>query len=170
MKKIGRRGRLWLRSFHVFFMALWIGAVICQAVILLFSGLAKSDGGLNTFYAVPQILNLVTAPGALGTIITGVLLAWLTPWGFFRHKWIIYTMVIVVLDLLISQIFGEPAFVKLAAHVETEGLGALQNPEYISTWNGVIIMSIITSLLLTSAAFVSVMKPWRKRGEAETAK
>jgi hypothetical protein len=28
MAKIGRKGRLWLRSFHVFFMGLWVGAII----------------------------------------------------------------------------------------------------------------------------------------------
>jgi uncharacterized membrane protein len=118
MTKIGRKGRLWLRSFHIFFMVLWIGAVVSQMVILLFSGSAKSDGALQAFNAVPQILNIVTAPGGLGIIITGVLLAWLTPWGFFKHKWIIYTMVVVVLDLVVAQIFGEPMVNKMAALAE----------------------------------------------------
>ena len=169
MKKLGRRGRLWLRAFHIFFMALWIGAVVTQMVILLFSGLAKSDGGLIAFNAVPQILNIVTGPGCLGTVITGVFLAWLTPWGFFKHKWVVYTMVMVVLDVLIAQIFGEPAVNKLAALAEAEGLSALQNPEYISAWNRLVISGTVTTLLLISAAFVSVIKPWRKRKEAEPA-
>jgi len=169
MKKLGRRGRLWLRSFHIFFMGLWIGAVISQMVILLFSGYAKSDGGLNTFYAVPQILNIVTGPGCLGTVITGVPLAWLTPWGFFKHKWVIYTISIVVLDVLIAQILGEPAVKKLATLPGAEGLSALQNPEYLSAWNRLIIAGTVTPLLLISAAFISVLKPWRKRVEAETA-
>jgi hypothetical protein len=78
-------------------------------------------------------------------------------------------MVVVVLDLVISQIFGEPAVSKMAALAEAEGLGALQNPEYISAWNRLIIMAIVTLLLLISAIFVSVMKPWRKRKETEAA-
>jgi uncharacterized membrane protein len=118
MARIGRNGRLWLKSFHIFFMVLWIGAVVSQVIILMFSGLAKSDGALQAFNAVPQILNIVTAPGGLGTIITGVLLAWLTPWGFFKHKWIIYTMLVVVLDLVVAQIFGEPMVNKMAALAE----------------------------------------------------
>jgi uncharacterized membrane protein len=169
MARIGRRGRLWLRSFHIFFVVLWIGALVSQVVILLFSGLARSDGALQAFHAVPQMLNIVTGPGCLGTIVTGALLCWLTPWGFFKHKWIVYTMVVVVLDLVISQIFGEPAVNKMAALAKAEGLGALQNPEYISAWNRLTIMAIVTLLLLISALFVSVMKPWRKRKEAEAA-
>ena len=163
MAKIGRKGRLWLRAFHLFFMGLWIGAVITQMVIILFSGNATSDGGLKAMCAVPQILNIVTGPSFLGTVITGVFLAWLTPWRFFKHKWVIYTMVIVVLDVLIAQILGEPAVNKLAALAGAEGLSALQNPEYVSAWNRVIIAGTATSLLLISAAFVSVLKPWRKR-------
>jgi uncharacterized membrane protein len=169
MAKIGRKGRLWLRSFHIFFMVLWIGAVVSQVVILLFSGSAKSDGALQAFNAVPQILNILTGPGCLGTIVTGVLLSWLTPWGFFKHKWIIYTMVVVVLDLVVAQIFGEPVVNKMAALAEAEGLSALQNPEYVSAWNRLVILSSVTSLLLISAAFVSVIKPWRKRKELEAA-
>ena len=143
--------------------------MISQIIILLFSGFAKSDGGLQALCTVPQILNVVTGPGFLGTIITGVLLAWLTPWGFFKHKWIIYAMVIVVLDVLITEILGEPAVNKLAELAGAEGLSALQNPEYVSAWNRAIIANTVTSLLLISAAFVSVLKPWRKREEAKAA-
>ena len=119
-------------------------------------------------YKIPDILNIVTMPGGLGTIITGILLAWLTPWGFFKHKWVIYSMGMVVLDLLIVFIFSDPLLIELSELVEAEGVGALQNPEYISTWNRFFIVAIICPLPLLSAVFVSVIKPWRKRGEAET--
>ena len=75
MARIGRKGRLWLRAFHIFFMGLWIGAVISQMVILSFTGLAQSDGGLRAMYVIPDILNIVTEPGILGSIVTGALLA-----------------------------------------------------------------------------------------------
>jgi uncharacterized membrane protein len=169
MRKIGRQGRLWLRSFHIFFMALWIGAVFSQTIIILFTGKAQSDGGLQAMYVIPDILNAVTGPGFLGTLITGILLSWLTPWGFFKHKWVMYTMAMVALDLLLGQIVGGSAGSKLAALAGTEGLSALQNPEYISAWYRIIIVGFVCSLLLISAAFVSVLKPWRKRTEAEAA-
>ena len=167
MAKIGRKGRLWLRSFHVFFMGLWVGAIISQVVVLLFTGLVQSDGGLRAMYKIPDILNIVTAPAGLGTIVTGLLLAWLTPWGFFKHKWVIYSMSMVVIDLLIVFVLSDPAISKLSALVEAEGLGALQNPEYVSTWKRFIIIAAVCPLFLISAAFVSVLKPWRKHKEAE---
>jgi uncharacterized membrane protein len=169
MARIGRKGRLWLRAFHIFFMGLWIGAIISQVVILSFTGLAKSDGGLQAMYKIPDILNTVTAPAGLGTIITGILLAWLTPWGFFKHKWVIYTMSMVVLDLLVVFTLSDPMLSKLAALVEAEGLDVWQNPEYISAWNKFIIVAAVCPLFTISAAFVSVIKPWRKHEGAEAA-
>ena len=167
MAKIGRRGRLWLRAFHIFFMGLWVGAIISQVVILLFTSLAKSDDGLRAMYKIPDILNIVTGPAGFGTIITGVLLAWLTPWGFFKHKWVMYSMGMVVLDLLLVFIFSDPLLIKLSALVEAEGIGALQNPEYVSTWNRFVIVMAVCPLALLSAVFVSVLKPWRKREGTE---
>ena len=167
MARIGRKGRLWLRAFHIFFMGLWIGAVVTQFVIISFTDHAQSTGGLQAMYKVPDILNVVTAPSAFGTLVTGVLLSWLTPWGFFKYKWVIYLMAICVIDGLIVFILSDPAIRKLSTLAEAEGLSALQNPDYISAWNGLIIVGIVTSLLLISAIFVSVIKPWRKREGAE---
>ena len=169
MAKIGRKGRLWLRAFHIFFMALWIGAVVTQFVIISFTGHAQSTGGLQAMYKVPDILNVVTAPSAFGTLVTGVLLSWLTPWGFFKHKWVIYAMAMLVIDLLIVFILSDPLISKLSALVGAEGLGALQNPEYISTWSRFIIVDTVCAIILISAAFVSVIKPWRKHTGAEAA-
>lgn len=167
MARIGRKGRLWLRAFHIFFVGLWIGAIISQVVILAFTGLAKSDDGLQAMYLIPEILNVATGPGAFGTIITGVLLSWLTPWGFFKHKWVMYTMAMVVIDLLIAFILSDPLISKLSALVAAEGVAALQNPEYISTWTRFIIIAAVCPLFLISAVFVSVIKPWRKHEGAE---
>jgi hypothetical protein len=116
---------------------------------------------------MPEILAVVSGPGIFGTFITGLLLAWLTPWGFFKHKWVIYALAVVVLNQLLYPILELPLLSKLSALVDAEGLSALQNPEYISAWNRVIILLMVVWLLFISAAFVSVLKPWRKREGAE---
>jgi uncharacterized membrane protein len=169
MAKIGRRGRLWLRSFHILFVGLWIGVGIGELFVLFSAGNATDGSALNTYYAIDEVLNRVVKSSGLLAIITGVLLAWLTPWRFFKHKWVIYTIIIVILDFLIAGIWCVPAINKIAALAGAEGLSALQNPEYVSARNTAIISNIVPLLLLISAVFVSVMKPWRKRQEAEAA-
>jgi hypothetical protein len=166
MARIGRKGRLWLRAFHIFFMGLYIGGNISVLVIFASTGSAQSDGGLQAMYQIPG-LHFSIAPCAIGTLVTGLLLAWLTPWGFFKHKWVVYTGVITVLVTLVYLPFTLPLTSKLAALVDTGGLSALQNPEYISAWNRLIIIQVVYLLLLISMVFISVMKPWEKREGAK---
>ncbi len=164
MARIGRRGRLWLRGFHVFFMALYNGGVISLLVIIALTGSAESDSGLQAMYKTYDALSIVIGPaGMAGTIITGLLLSWLTPWGFFKHKWVVYTIAMAVLASLIYFTLSLPLFNKLAALVETGGLLTLQNSEYISAWNRLIIVETVKLLLVISAGFVSVIKPWERR-------
>jgi hypothetical protein len=167
MARIGRKGSFWLRAFHFFFMGLFMGVVISELVIIASAGSTQSDGGLQTMYQIPDILDIVVGPAGSGIIITGLLLSWLTPWGFFKHKWVVYKIAGTVVYLLISFTLVHPLVGKLAALAEVEGLRALQNPEYISAWNWVIILLTVCTLLLISAVFVSVFKPWRRREAAE---
>lgn len=167
MARIGRKGRLWLRAFHIFFMALWMGAIISELVIFASTGSARSDGGLQAMYKIGDILSPVFTAVGPGTAITGLLLSWLTPWGFFKHKWVVYSIAVTVLYLLVQFALIEPLGGKLAALAEAGGLSALQNPEYISIWNRFIILSTVNALLYISMAFVSVFKPWEKRKEGE---
>lgn len=168
MAKISRRGRLWLRAFHIFFMGLWIGGVASTLVMFLFIGTAHSDEALRFTYLVTRILYIPGGLGMLGTIITGIFLARRTPWGFFKHRWLIYKQAIYIL-YLVSVVVGNIVFSKATALVESEGLAALQNPAYTGAWTGLIITSVLNLLILISIVFVSVIKPWRKHAEVEPA-
>jgi uncharacterized membrane protein len=167
MVRIGRKGRLWLRAFHVFFMSVFIAGNICLLVIFAFTGAAQSDGGLQAMYKIPDMLSIPIAPCAVGTFITGLLLSWMTPWGFFKHKWVVYTLAGTILSFLIYFPLILPVTNKLASLVDAGGLRALQNPEYTSAWNRLIIIQTVYLLLLISMVFISVIKPWRKREGAE---
>ena len=165
MKRLGRRGRLWLRAFHIFFMGLYIGGNISELVIFASAGSAQSDGGLQAMYNIPGF-HFSIAPCAIGTLVTGLLLSWLTPWGFFKHKWVVYTFAGTILSFLIYFPLILPVTNKLASLVDVGGLHALQNPEYISAWNRLIIIQVVYLLLLISMVFISVIKPWEKREKA----
>ena len=167
MARIGRKGRLWLRALHVFFMAVYIGGNVIQLVFFASTGSAQSDGGLQAMYQICDKFSIPIAPCAIGTLVTGLLLSWLTPWGFFKHKWVVYTGVITVLVTLVYLPLMLPLTNKLASLVDTGGLRTLQNPEYISAWNRLIIIQVVYLLLLISMVFVSVIKPWEKREVAK---
>ena len=170
MRKLGRRGRLWLRGFHIFFIGAWIGVGISTTIIPFFTGNASNGSELYAYYASVNVLDdFVIVPCAIGTLITGLLLAWQTAWGFFKHGWVIYSGTATIVAILLGIIWLGPGIDTLVAISKLEGLSALQNPEYVSARNIGAILSIVWLLLLISAAFVSVLKPWTKRKEAEAA-
>ena len=167
MARIGRKSRLWLKAFHVFFMAVFISGNICLLVIFVFTGSAQSDGGLQAMYNIPDKFSIAIAPCAAGTFITGLLLSWLTPWGFFKHKWVVYTLAGTILSFLIYFPIILPLTIKLVDLVNAGGLLALQNPEYTSARNRLIIIQTVYLLLMISIVFISVIKPWEKHERTE---
>jgi uncharacterized membrane protein len=167
MKKLGRRGRLWLRGFHILFFGTWIGAALSATIIPFIADSASDGSALHAYYEAVQLLDSIIIPCAVLTLITGLLLCWLTTWGFFKNGWVIYSEVVAIVAILLGVIWLGPGIADLMAISEAEGLSALQSPEYTSAWNTVAILGIVQPVILISAVFTSVMKPWRKRGEAE---
>jgi uncharacterized membrane protein len=169
VKKLSRRGRLWLRAFHIFFMGLWIGGVASALIFISLTGTAQSDATFRFMHVVIRILGIPCGLGMLGTIITGIFLAKRTPWGFFKHRWLIYKESIYILYLIVAVVVGNIVLSKAMALTTAEGLAALQNPAYTGAWTGLVITDAVALLILISIVFVSVIKPWRKHAGAEAA-
>ncbi len=168
MARIGRKGRLWLRSFHIMFFGAYIGAQICSAIILFVVGSASNGSALHVYYTILSLLDYsIIIPSIILTLITGLLLCWLTTWGFFKNGWVIYSEVVVIAAMLVGIIWLAPGKADLLTISETEGLAALQSPVYTSTWNTVTILSMVILVITTSVIFISALKPWRKREGAE---
>lgn len=84
----------------------FLGAVavfFCLAV----AGFVASDGRLvNASYAVmPQVTWVVIVPLGAASLAVGVLQSALSPWGLFRHYWVIVklAMTVVILGVLMVQ-------------------------------------------------------------------
>jgi uncharacterized membrane protein len=167
MKKLGRRGRLWLRSFHILFFGTWIGAALSATIIPFIADSASDSSALYAYYEAVQLLDSIIIPCAVLTLVTGLLLCWLTAWGFFKNGWVIYSEVVAIVAILLGVIWLGPGIADLMAISEAEGLSALQNPEYTSAWNTVTIFGIIQPVILISSIFISLMKPWRNRDGVE---
>ncbi|WP_201285377.1 hypothetical protein [Chelativorans xinjiangense] len=94
---IAPRLRKTLITAHVAFSLGWIGA-LTGFLVLAVTGLTSQDAqtvraayianGLITWYAI--------VPLAFASLLTGILQAFLTPWGLLRNYWVIFKLVIVV--------------------------------------------------------------------------
>jgi hypothetical protein len=165
MKKLRAKGQKWLKCFHIFFSCLWVGAAV--SLVISQAGLSATDGKM--LYGIDMtrkfIDDFIIIPGAVGSLITGLLYSIYTNWGFFKHNWITVKWVINIGGVIFGT-FWLGAWLNGCPPISKElGLGALSDPTYVhyatmNKWFGA-----VQALTIIFAVFISVLKPWGKMKE-----
>jgi len=75
MKKLSAKGLKWLKGFHLIAVSSWIGGAV-SLLALYFLKLGVDDG--NVLYGINRSIhhvdmNIVVIPGAVGSLLTGLL-------------------------------------------------------------------------------------------------
>jgi len=162
-----------VRTAHIIFTVGWLGAVVAFLVLAIV-GLTNQAGQMAqaTYLAMDLITRYVIVPLSLAPLlVTGPVLSLGTPWGLFRHYWIIVKLVINLLSTLILLVHLQP--IAYLSRVATDG--KLSGNE-----RGVQIQLVVAAsaglLALLVATGLAVFKPrgmtpygWRKQYEERTA-
>jgi hypothetical protein len=165
-RKITISQKRWLLSAHLFFMAAWLGGSLCSLALNLIALTATDPHLINASYVFAEpIDNIIIRSGAAGSLITGILLAWLTQWGLITFYWIIAkefaTITLVLTDQIIIR-WNQSAIALTA----TPGLGALSNSPYLSLRTLLFIGLSLRLILLLGIVVISIFKPWGARKQA----
>ena len=113
--------RKFVRTAHVIFTVGWLGAV-AAFLALAITGLTSPDIQMvrAVYLAMDLITRFVIVPlSLLPLLLTGPLLSLGTPWGLFRHYWILVKLVINILSTLILLIHLQP--IRYMARVAADG-------------------------------------------------
>lgn len=162
-----------MRTAHIIFTVGWLGAV-AAFLALAIVGLTSQDMQMAqaVYLAMDVITRYVIVPLSLiPLLVTGPLLSLGTPWGLFRHYWIIVKLVINILSTLILFVHLQP--ISYLSRVAAEGI--LSNTD-----RGAQIQLVVAAgaglLALLVATGLAVYKPrgitpygWRKQYEERTA-
>ena len=158
-----------VRTAHVIFTVGWLGAV-AGFLALAITGLTSRDAAMvNAVYlGMDVIARFVIVPLSLAPLLlTGPLLSLGTPWGLFRHYWIIVKLVINILSTLILLVHMQPIGYLSRAASE----GTLSQADR-SLQIQMVVASVAGLLALLAATALAVYKPrgmtaygWRKQYE-----
>ena len=87
-------------TLHVTSSVGWLGAVV-TFLALACTGLASADAASvrAAYFAANLVTWFVIVPASFASLVTGVIQALGTPWGLFRHYWVIAKL---ILNLLAS--------------------------------------------------------------------
>ncbi|QBD75052.1 hypothetical protein EPA93_03195 [Ktedonosporobacter rubrisoli] len=168
-KKMTIRQKRWLLSAHILCSVAWLGAATCSLILNLAVLFTNDAHLLNAAYIFVGTLDkALLRGGALGAIISGVLLSVFTKWGLFRFYWIIVKEAISLLCMIIGVIisgWNDEAILLTAQY----GLHAMHNQLYLTNQT-MIFIGITFQLISLSAVFViSIFKPWGQLGNSATA-
>jgi hypothetical protein len=170
MKKkliLGTTGRQWLKSIHLIFSVIWLGAAISMNV-LRFAWAPTASGDL---YAVDHSIGLidswVVVPAAWGSLLTGFLESWLTTWGFFKYRWVTVKWIVTIAVMIYAPLFISQWDREIQAISKVEGLLALQNPVYLQYRLLYTISGLSLIALLAFLSILSTLKPWMKTDRAK---
>jgi hypothetical protein len=164
--------RKFVRTAHVIFTVGWLGTV-AAFLALAIVGLNSQDTEMvrAAYLAMDLITRFVILPLSFAPLLlTGPLLTLGTPWGLFRHYWIIIKLVINLLSTLILLVHLQP--ISYMARVAAEGTVSSAD---ISVQIQLVVASAAALVALLVATGLAVYKPrgmtaygWRKQYEERT--
>jgi hypothetical protein len=163
MKKLSGRSQRWLKSVHLLCAAVWTSSAI--ALIAMQVGLHADGGGelYGILRAAKFIDDFLIIPGAVGSLLTGLIYSIWTKWGFFRHRWITVKWVINVGGILFGTFFLGVWLNSLPPLAARLGLDALSDPIFIRNRMLNLVFGGIQTFSLVFALVISVIKPWSRR-------
>jgi hypothetical protein len=146
MQKRARTLLVWL---HVITSVGWMSQAVALLALLLYG---MESGDVHAFEMARFLDHRVLAVMANISAFSGMMLSATTPWGYFRHWWVLAKFVITVVQLYVG------VFV-LSGNLEAAAQG------HVTVW-----MPVGTSLMISAIAFqawMSVAKPWGRTSWAD---
>jgi hypothetical protein len=124
--------------------------VYAAMLMLGIAGAAAADPELSAAsYRAMSILKNLVPPGALGIVVTGVVLSLGTSWGLLKHLWVVVKLVLTVAALPISILLVFPSIQR-----------AIADPTSESAPLTLMVAAALVALALGAATVIAVYKPW----------
>lgn len=152
---MSQRLRKGLLVVHVCTSVGWLGAVVAFLAVAVVSAAGTAAGVARASGVVMEVLGwTVLVPLSGASLLTGIVQALVTPWGLFRHYWVVAKLVINVVAtavlLMYMQTLGH------VADSAASGEGTLH--QGLQAWSPVLHASAAL-VLLVLAVVLSVYKP-----------
>ena len=144
---------------HITFSVGWLGAV---AVFIALAVTALTT--MNNQIARSALLAMdisawyVIVPFSLASLLTGLVQAFVTKWGLFKHYWIVIKLFLTIVMTILLLLHMQP--ISYLASVATEP--SFSNSQYAKQIIDMIIKAGLAVLVLVAITTISVYKPWGK--------
>ncbi|MFW5770605.1 MAG: hypothetical protein ACOCX9_04140 [Spirochaetota bacterium] len=163
MKKFGNTGIRWLKVIHLLFVSMWVGGGISLVLVFWFTQPTTGDELYGVNLSMKIIDDFTIIPGALGSVLIGIVYGIWTKWGFFRHRWITVKWVLTLVQVLFGTFFLGPWLNENVAIAGKLRDKAFTDPQFLCNQQMNGIFGILQVTLLLVVIWISVFKPWKQR-------
>jgi hypothetical protein len=140
---------------HVTSSAGWVGAVLVFLALASIALISEDERTVRGAYLVmAPAAWLVLVPLAHASLLSGIALSLGTPWGLFRHYWVVLKLAITLFSTVILLIYMGTfqQMAGLAADPVVQ-LGLIRNPSPV-------VHAVLALILLLIATWLAVYKPF----------
>ncbi len=87
---------------HLTFSVGWIGAIVAYLVLGVSAVTSQDDQTIRAAWIAMELTGwFVIVPLALGALLSGLVMSLITPWGLFRHYWVLIALVLTILATVV---------------------------------------------------------------------
>jgi hypothetical protein len=162
MKKLDAKGMKVLKSCHLLLAMIWAVGVIAMAILFLL----KPESGDELYMTLEIILFIdwaLVVPGALLTVLVGIIYGVFTNWGFFKHRWITVKWIVSVVIILVGTFYFSPHLEHALEIADRTRNAALHNPVVASDMTKAFITATCEGIAIVILVVISVFKPWKNK-------
>jgi hypothetical protein len=140
----------WLRVMHIGSSVGWLGAV-AAFLVLAAAGLGAGEATVSGVYVAAETLTWVLiVPLCALTLVSGVAISLLSPWGLLNHYWVVFKLAITVAATIGLVIHLAPIH-----DAATAGLGGPAPAARVQ----LVVASALALVLLAVALWLSTFRP-----------
>lgn len=163
MGKLHARGQRILKIVHLIFAGLWIGGAVALNLMVASLGPAETGGELLGYDIARKFVDdFIIIPGATGCLLSGLLISLLTPWGFFKHRWVAVKWILTVACVLFGTFALGPLINGQPGISAALGLDALSDPAYLANRHNNLLGGALQLAAIAFMVVISVIKPWKR--------
>lgn len=164
MRKLTVKETAWLKIFHLLFVAAWLGGQMSLILIQHIKyNLALPEHQYGILASVKAIDDIVVVGGAVGCLLTGLVYSLVTPWGFFKFRWVAVKWISTILLILFGTFFLGPWLNEMTQISANEYALALMNRQYLYDEKMNMIWGSLQFSVNIFLVIISVLKPWKRQ-------
>jgi hypothetical protein len=158
--------RRFVLAVHLTFSVGWIGAVVAYLGLGVFAVTSQDVQTVRAAWIAMELTGwFVIVPLALAALLTGLVMSLGTPWGLFRHYWVLISLLLTILSvaILLLHMPTVSSLADMAREADGADLAGLGS-DLLHPGLGLLVLLVITVL--------NVYKPrgltpygWRKQQE-----